>query len=74
MSTHSIDDLLPHAPLHYAATGEMVKGSLYLAYSLLLCIGLTLHIRQQNFKVLFFNVKLSMPIITPRAHAQQGVK
>ena len=25
--THSIDDLLPHAPLHYAATGEMVKGS-----------------------------------------------
>ena len=29
MCTHSIDDLLPHAPLHYAATGEMVKGSLY---------------------------------------------
>ena len=28
MCTHSIDDLLPHAPLHYAATGEMVKGSL----------------------------------------------
>ena len=27
MCTHSIDDLLPHAPLHYAATGEMVKGS-----------------------------------------------
>ena len=30
MCTHSIDDLLPHAPLHYAATGEMVKGSLLL--------------------------------------------
>ena len=29
MFTHSIDDLLPHAPLHYAATGEMVKGSYY---------------------------------------------
>ena len=29
MCTHSIDDLLPHAPLHYAATGEMVKGSYY---------------------------------------------
>ena len=28
MCTHSIDDLLPHAPLHYAATGEMVKCSL----------------------------------------------
>ena len=28
MCTHSIDDLLPHAPLHCAATGEMVKGSL----------------------------------------------
>ena len=28
MCMHSIDDLLPHAPLHYAATGEMVKGSL----------------------------------------------
>ena len=28
MCTHSIDDLLPHAPLHYAATGEIVKGSL----------------------------------------------
>ena len=28
MCKHSIDDLLPHAPLHYAATGEMVKGSL----------------------------------------------
>ena len=28
MCTRSIDDLLPHAPLHYAATGEMVKGSL----------------------------------------------
>ena len=27
MCTHSIDDLLPHTPLHYAATGEMVKGS-----------------------------------------------
>ena len=27
MCTHSIDDLLPHAPLHCAATGEMVKGS-----------------------------------------------
>ena len=27
---HSIDDLLPHAPLHCAATGEMVKGSFYL--------------------------------------------
>ena len=27
MCTHSIDDLLPHASLHYAATGEMVKGS-----------------------------------------------
>ena len=27
MCTHSIDDLLPYAPLHYAATGEMVKGS-----------------------------------------------
>ena len=27
MCTHSIDDLLPHAPLHYAATGEMVKSS-----------------------------------------------
>ena len=26
---HSIDDLLPHAPLHCAATGEMVKGSYY---------------------------------------------
>ena len=25
--THSIDDLLPHAPLHCAATGEMVKCS-----------------------------------------------
>ena len=29
MCTHSIDDLLPHAPLHCAATGEMVKGSYY---------------------------------------------
>ena len=29
MCTHSFDDLLPHAPLHYAATGEMVKGSYY---------------------------------------------
>ena len=29
MCTHSIDDLLPHAPLLYAATGEMVKGSYY---------------------------------------------
>ena len=29
MCTHSIDDLLPHTPLHYAATGEMVKGSLH---------------------------------------------
>ena len=28
MCTHSIDDLLPHAPLHCAATGEMVKCSL----------------------------------------------
>ena len=28
MCTHSIDDPLPHAPLRYAATGEMVKGSL----------------------------------------------
>ena len=27
MCTHSIDDLLPHAPLYCAATGEMVKGS-----------------------------------------------
>ena len=27
MCTHSIDDLLPHAPLHYAATGDMVKCS-----------------------------------------------
>ena len=27
MCTHCIDDLLPHAPLHCAATGEMVKGS-----------------------------------------------
>ena len=27
MCRHSIDDLLPHAPLHCAATGEMVKGS-----------------------------------------------
>ena len=27
MCTHSIDDLLPHAPFHCAATGEMVKGS-----------------------------------------------
>ena len=27
MCTHSIDDPLPHAPLHCAATGEMVKGS-----------------------------------------------
>ena len=33
--THSIDDLLPHAPLHYAATGEMVKGSLKLNSTLL---------------------------------------
>ena len=32
MCTHSIDDLLPHAPLHYAATGEMVKGSLLLLF------------------------------------------
>ena len=29
MCTHSIDDLLPHAPLHCAATGEMVKCSWY---------------------------------------------
>ena len=28
MCTHSVDDLLPHAPLHCAATGEMVKCSL----------------------------------------------
>ena len=28
MCTQSIDDLLPHSPLHFAATGEMVKGSL----------------------------------------------
>ena len=27
MCTHSTDDLLPHAPIHCAATGEMVKGS-----------------------------------------------
>ena len=32
MCTHSIDDLLPHAPLHYAATGEMVKGSYMYKY------------------------------------------
>ena len=31
MCTHSIDDLLPHAPLHYASTGEMVKGSYYIS-------------------------------------------
>ena len=29
MCTHYIDDLLPHAPLHCAAAGEMVKGSYY---------------------------------------------
>ena len=33
MCTHSIDDLLPHAPLHCAATGEMVKGSLPRAHA-----------------------------------------
>ena len=27
MCMHSIDDLLPHAPLHCAATGEVVKCS-----------------------------------------------
>ena len=32
MCTHSIDDLLPHAPLHCAATGEMVKGSYIIYY------------------------------------------
>ena len=32
MCTHSIDDFLPHAPLHYAATGEMVKGSLHITF------------------------------------------
>ena len=32
--THSIDDLLPHAPLHYGATGEMVKGSLEKYFSI----------------------------------------
>ena len=34
MCTHSIDDLFPHAPLHCAATGEMVKGSYYSQISL----------------------------------------
>ena len=34
MYTHSIDDLLPHAPLHYAATGEMVKGSYKAAFNM----------------------------------------
>ena len=29
MCTHSIDNLLPHAPLHCAATGETIKGSYY---------------------------------------------
>ena len=33
MCTHSIDDLLPHAPLHYAPTGEMVKGSYQMRFN-----------------------------------------
>ena len=38
MCTHSIDDLLPHAPLHYAATGEMVKGSFSEKMEYIICI------------------------------------
>ena len=41
MCTHSIDDLLPHAPLHCAATGEMVKCSLL--YKTLIPIAVTCH-------------------------------
>ena len=43
MCTHSIDDLLPHAPLHYAATGEMVKGSLFSVFWSLENVDLWLH-------------------------------
>ena len=47
MCTHSIDDLLPHAPLHYAATGEMVKGS-YIPYSDYNYFCPSLHLVMQN--------------------------
>ena len=45
MCTHSIDNLLPHAPLHYAATGEMVKGS----YIYIIQFGVPLNLHNNNY-------------------------
>ena len=51
MCTHSIDDPLPHASLHYAATGEMVKGSLKIKV-LLQCSPLNSNPLKTNFRLI----------------------
>ena len=81
MCTHSIDDLLPHAPLHCAATGEMVKGSLYynIIYIMIDNMNLVIDIKLQSkiihipseFKASIVQIKLGHYQLTDLTQAGQ---
>ena len=60
MCTHSIDDLLPHAPLNYAATGDMVK-CLYI---------ILIHCPHTSFLQLWVDRKLKSRLVW---HKREGV-